>query len=173
MHPDLNTLIRAPYFDTYLKTLDSANTLECLRYSKQKFIDVISNLSNDQLDYSYQSHKWSIKELIVHLIDTEIIFNYRALRIGRESVAQKLEGFDENAYASQANLDNLNKADLIAFFSSVRDSSMLLYKTFTSEQLNRIGEASNHNVQAKALFLINAGHTLHHLNIINERYLTR
>ncbi len=171
MHPELNSLVRAPYFDTYLKTLESSDVLDCLLVSKKRFVEVISNLTDDQVNYRYQPNKWSIKELIIHLIDTEIIFNYRALRIGREVKAQNLEGFDENSYAQHVSVDSLSKEDLVRYFSSVRDSSMLLYKTFTEDQLSKIGVASDHKVEVKALFLINSGHTLHHLNIINERYL--
>lgn len=171
MHHDLNTLIRAPYFDTYLKTLESSDVEACLNYSKQKFIQLVTSLSEEQLKYRYLPEKWSIKELIMHLIDTEMIFNYRALRIGREVEVQTLIGFDENSYAQQANVATITKDELVQFFSSVRESTLLLYKTFTDEQLARVGNASGHNMQAKALFFINAGHTLHHLNIINERYL--
>ena len=171
MHPELNSLVRAPYFDTYLKTLESSDVQVCLQSTKQRFVEVISNLNDDQLNYRYQPDKWSIKELVIHLIDTEIIFNYRALRIGRDAEEKNLEGFDENVYAQQARVDRLSKDDLVSYFTSVRDSSMLLYKTFTEDQLNKIGVASGHKVEVRALFLINSGHTLHHLKIINERYL--
>lgn len=171
MHPELNSLVRAPYFDTYLKTLESSDVLDCLQVSKKRFVEVISNLTDDQMNYRYQPEKWSIKELVMHLIDTEIIFNYRALCIGREAEEQDLEGFDENDYAQQARIDRLSKDDLVSYFTSVRDSSMLLYKTFSGDQLNKIGVASGHKVEVRALFLINSGHTLHHLKIINERYL--
>lgn len=172
MHPELNSLVRAPYFDTYLKTLESSDVQDCLQSTKQRFVEVISNLTDDQMNYRYQSDKWTIKELVIHLIDTEMIFNYRALRIGRDMEEQDLEGFDENEYAQQARVDLLSKDDLVSYFTLVRDSSMLLHKTFSEDQLNKIGVASGHKVEVRALFLINSGHTLHHLKIINERYLS-
>jgi len=171
MHPELINLVKASYFDTYLKTLDSSDPTECLELSKRKFLEVVSEIPEHRLDHRYEQNKWSIKELIMHLLDTEMIFNYRALRIGREEAAQNLEGFDENAYANQARVDGLSKAELLHFFSTLRDSTILLYKSFSEDQLKKVGIASKHEVEVRALFLINAGHTLHHLHVIKERYL--
>ncbi|MBT3648621.1 MAG: DinB family protein [Flavobacteriales bacterium] len=171
MHPEVNELIRAPYFDTYLKLLDSASIEEGLNHSSKELRDLLETIPDDQLDYSYAPGKWTVKQVIQHVIETEMIFNYRAIRIGREDVTQNLDGFEENHFAANAQTADMTNADLAEFFTAVRMSTKHLVSTFSATQLDKSGIASGHYVQVKALFLIQAGHTLHHLNVIRERYL--
>ena len=171
MHPEVNELIRAPYFDTYLKLLDSASIEDNLKLSQEALTDLLQSIPEEKMAYAYAPGKWTIKQLIQHIIETEMIFNYRAIRIGREDVTQNLDGFEENHYAASAETSGMTKEDLVDFFKAVRTSTVHLAKTFNAQQLEKSGIASGHYVQVKALFLIQSGHTLHHLNVIRERYL--
>lgn len=171
MHPEVNELTRAPYFDTYLKLLNSADIAVELEQSKTEFISLLNSLSDETMTYAYAPGKWTVKQVIQHIIETEMIFNYRAIRIGREDVTQNLDGFEENHYVANAHVSEMSNSDLVDFFNAVRTSTMFLVKSFDDAQLNKTGIASGHYVQVKALFLIQSGHTLHHLNVIKERYL--
>ncbi|MEQ9187946.1 MAG: DinB family protein [Cryomorphaceae bacterium] len=171
MLPELDALQRSAYFDTYLEHLVSDDLAAELIRSSKELEALISPLSGEQMEFRYAPEKWSVRQVVQHLIDTELIFNYRALRIGREVAPQKLDGFDENEYANRADLSNLTNSELLEFFTSTRQSTCYLAKTFSEAQLERVGIASGHRIQVKALFYITAGHALHHANVIRERYL--
>ncbi|NQV52164.1 MAG: DinB family protein [Flavobacteriales bacterium] len=169
----LDALTRPAYFDTYLGHLESDDILVELERSGKELNALIASMTEEQLDHRYAPGKWSIRQVVQHLVDTELIFNYRAIRIGREETSQNLEGFDENAYAAKADGSRLSGSDLMAFFHAVRTSTGLLYQTFSDTQLELVGIASGNRIQIKSLFYINAGHTLHHAAVIRERYLQK
>lgn len=171
MISSLQRLVRTPYFDTYLNHLTTDNLHEALVQSEVFMVDILKNLNDDDLQKRYASDKWTIAEVVHHIIETEMIFNYRALRIARESEPQNIEGFDENLYAQESYLESFTVEELIQFFKAQRQSTMLLLKTFKPAQLEKIGVASGKEVQTEALFYITAGHTLHHAKVILERYL--
>ena len=124
----------------------------------------------DKFDYSYAEGKWTIKEIIQHIIDTERIFAYRALRISRNDKTP-LPGFDENDYVDNTNAKRRGIQDLLSEFSAVRHSNLLMYKSFSDEQLRRIGIASNNEVSVRALGFLILGHLKHHQKVFQERYL--
>ena len=169
----LDALTRSAYFDTYLGHLQSDDLEAELKRSGEELNALISPMTEEQLEHWYAPGKWSVRQVVQHLIDTEMILNYRALRIGREETSQHLAGFDENAYAATADERKLSGSDLMAFFNAVRASTILLYQTFSDAQLERVGIASGNRIQVSALFYINAGHTLHHTGVIRERYLQK
>lgn len=171
MISSLQRLVRSSYFDTYLNHLDTDNLLEALTHSEAFMIDTLKDLSDEDLQKRYAADKWTISEVVHHIIETEMIFNYRALRIARESESQNIEGFDENLYEKESYLENFTVEELIAFFKAQRQSTILLLKTFKPHQLSKTGFASGKEVQTEALFYITAGHTLHHAKVIIERYL--
>jgi hypothetical protein len=161
----------APYFDNYLQHLTSDDVhLELLR-SKDEFTKTISEIPESASSFRYAADKWSVVQLIQHVIDTELIFSYRALRIARDEKVLELSGFDENVYAEQASLSQMSIAAGSAFFSSVRDSTMALSTTFSSDQMRKTGIASGHEVRVDLLLLVLAGHALHHSMVLKERYL--
>jgi uncharacterized damage-inducible protein DinB len=171
MHPDIAKLVRAPYYDNYLKKLESADIHAELALSADQLLQTIDSLTNEQWDFAYAEGKWTVKQLLMHLVDTELVFNYRALRIGREQQAQSLEGFDENVYASAVQTKLMTGSELRQLFQNQREMTKLLVRSFSNEQLNRIGKANGWSVQARAIFLITAGHTVHHTQVLKERYL--
>ncbi|MEE9349581.1 MAG: DinB family protein [Flavobacteriaceae bacterium] len=162
----------APFYENYiltaLKTND--NIIECLQESLEKVFLILGDISPDKHLYAYAESKWSVKELLLHMIETERIMAYRALRISRNE-AQNLPGFDENAYVTNANANSIPFVDLLKEFSLVRKSTIALFKGFSDDMLLRIGTASDTRISVRALGFLLSGHVLHHLNIIEERYL--
>ena len=123
----------------------------------------------EKANYAYAEGKWSIKQMFQHVIDTERIFAYRALAIARKEPAALL-GFDENEYAKNGTAANRNWKDMLTEWRVVRQSTNLLFGSFTEEQLKCMGTASGLPISVNALGFIIFGHALHHLHILKERY---
>ena len=130
----------------------------------------ILELPNEKSDYRYAPGKWTIKELLQHMIDTERVFSYRVLRISRNDKTP-LAGFDENYFAANAPVAHRNLEDLKKEFLLLREATDLMISSFEESQLNYIGNASNTAISLRALCFIIYGHNLHHLKILKERYL--
>jgi hypothetical protein len=130
----------------------------------------ILEIPKEKCDYRYAPDKWTIKELLQHMIDTERVFSYRALRISRNDQTP-LAGFDENYFAANAPVAHRTWEDLVKEFLLVREATDLMIVNFQEHQLRYIGNASNTTISLKALCFIIYGHNLHHLKILKERYL--
>ena len=170
---NLNQLPENEYSEfvaTYIKALDDVHLVEELEISLHDFIKFVQNIPMDKFDYRYAEGKWTIKDIIQHIIDTERIFGYRALRISRNDKTP-LPGFDENEYVENTNANNRGLQELLTEFSAVRHSNLLLFKSFSEEQLARMGIASNHPISVRAIGFIIIGHLKHHQRIFKERYL--
>lgn len=159
-----------PHYKHYISTLGNVDLFEILRTSSEELLELIKDLSEEKMIYRYEEGKWSIKELLQHLIDTERIMSYRALRFARND-ATELAGFDENWYVDNSNGNNRNSNDLAEEFMCTRSASISLFKSFTDEMLLLSGTANGSDMTVRALGFIIAGHQLHHLKIIKERYL--
>jgi uncharacterized damage-inducible protein DinB len=155
---------------TYIKAAGEVNLLEELEISLHDFIRFVQNLPLDKFDYRYAEGKWTIKEIIQHIIDTERIFAYRALRISRNDQTP-LPGFDENDFANNTAAQTRGLQDLLTEFSAVRHSNLLLFKSFSDEQLLRVGIASEHSISVRAIGFILIGHQKYHQKVFEERYL--
>lgn len=155
---------------TYIKALENVELLEELEISLHDFIKFVQNIPLDKFDYRYAEGKWTIKDIIQHIIDAERIFAYRALRISRNDQTP-LPGFEENEYVENTNANSRGLQELLTEFSAVRHSNLFLFKSFSEEQLTRMGIASNHPVSVRALGFLMIGHQKHHQRIFQERYL--
>ena len=124
----------------------------------------------DKFDYRYDEGKWTIKEIIQHLIDSERVFSYRALRISRNDKTP-LPGFDENSFVENTNSNQRSLQGLLTEMAVVRQATLSLFSSFSVEQLERIGMASNHQISVRAIGFIIIGHQEHHQKIFQERYL--
>jgi hypothetical protein len=124
----------------------------------------------DKFDFRYAEGKWTIKDIIQHLIDAERVFSYRAMRISRNDKTP-LPGFEENDYVENTNANGRSIQDLLTELSAVRQSTLLLFKSFSEEQFGRIGVASNADVSVRAIGFIIIGHQKHHQKVFQERYL--
>ena len=130
----------------------------------------LPGISEEQSTHAYAPGKWTIKELLQHLIDAERVFTYRAVCFARKEQAT-LPGFDEDDYAAASNANARSWESITAEFVAVRKSTLFLYDSFTPEMLARVGKASNHSYSVEALGFILLGHFNHHKKIIEERYL--
>ena len=155
---------------TYIQAAGNVEMIEELEISLHDFIRFVQNIPMDKFDYRYAEGKWTIKDIIQHIIDTERIFAYRALRISRNDETP-LPGFDENHYVDNTDANSRNIQDLLAEFSAVRHANLFLFKSFSVEQMERTGTASNTVVSVRAIAFIIIGHLKHHQKVFQERYL--
>ena len=155
---------------TYINALDDVDLFEELEISLHDFIKFVQNIPMDKFDFRYAEGKWTIKDIIQHIIDAERIFGYRALRISRNDKTP-LPRFEENNYVENTNANGRSIQELLTEFSAVRHSNLLLFKSFSEEQLTRLGIASNHTISVRALGFLMIGHLKHHQRVFEERYL--
>ena len=167
---DVNKNEYAPYFEGYMQAAGTGILIEELEISVHAFIRFVQNIPMDKFDYRYAEGKWTIKEIIQHLIDTERIFAYRALRISRND-STPLPGFDENEYVVNTNASERNLQGLLTEMAVVRQATLSLFNSFSKEQLLRIGIASDKNISVRAIGFLIVGHQVHHQRIFEERYL--
>lgn len=120
-------------------------------------------------DYRYAPEKWSIKEIVGHLSDTERVFAYRALRIGRAD-STPLPGFDDQAYVAEVRAGDRTLADMAAEWGDVRRATIALFRNLPAEAWHRRGIAGDQPVSVRALAYVIAGHVRHHLQVLEERY---
>lgn len=160
----------AQFYAGYIQVLENVQLIEELEISLHEFIRFVQNIPMEKMDYRYAEGKWTIKDIIQHLIDAERIFSYRALRISRNDKTP-LPGFDENDYVDNANANTRSIQGLLTELSAVRHATLFLFKSFSPEQLTRIGIASENEVSVRAIGFIIIGHQKHHQKVFQERYL--
>lgn len=166
--PDLS---RVPeWFHRYIAQVEGDDLLPELTQQQSSFIQFLENLPADKRDYRYGPDKWTIKEVLQHIIDTERVFDYRALCIARGE-QQSLPGFDENEYAANSKAQKRNWNDMLEEFKAVRRSTEIMFASFDNEQLEAAGISNKNPIYVLAIGFIIAGHVTHHLNVIKERYL--
>ena len=165
---DLNRI--PPFYHGYVKLVKEPDLPSALEQHQHNLLNLLRSLPDDKWDYSYAPGKWTIKDLVQHLIDGERIFAYRALRFARKDTTP-LPGFDENLYASSANAGKRSSEDLLNELEIVQKSSALLFASFTEEQLESSGIANNNAIYVAGIGYAIVGHTIHHMNVIKERYL--
>ena len=160
----------APYYGRYIAKVETDDPIKELRKSRKELLNFISPLKKKQLNYRYAEGKWSIKEILVHLLDGERIFSYRALRFARNDKTE-LPGFEEKDYAPASKADKRKLKSILRDFIAVRDATEQLFKSFDEDMMMRSGIASNNLMSVRALLYVIIGHQKHHLGVIKERYL--
>ena len=159
------------YFSHFLSLVPQDESIvESLELVFKANLEFFLSIPEDKLEYSYKEGKWTVKELLNHLIDTERIFNYRALRIARNDKTP-MEGFDENDYSDHSFANTRSMDSLIKEYKSVKLATISLFSSFSPDVLLREGIASGHNVSVRAIGFIISGHEIHHISVIKERYL--
>ncbi len=159
-----------PYYSNYIDLVPEADVISALKANHQATLDFIESIPRLKANYFYDTGKWTVKQVVNHIIDTERIFGYRALRFARGD-NQLLPGFDENLYAANANLTETNMQLLMDEFDSVRLSNVLMFKQLTSKELLLKGKTASGEVNVLSLGYMMCGHAIHHVNVIKERYL--
>ena len=167
---DLKPNEYAEYYSQYIKQSGNANLLDVLKESAQALNSLFETISDEKMNYKYAEDKWTIKDILLHIIDAERVFVYRALRFARADKTN-LPGFEHNDYVVVANANGRSKASLLNEYNAQRESTIQLFSNFTDEMLMQIGVASGNPMSVRALGFVTAGHETHHCNIIKERYL--
>lgn len=160
----------ATFYKPYIEVLGEGVLMNELEQSLSFFINFLKTIPSEKYEFRYAEGKWTIKDIVQHLIDAERIFAYRALRIARKDKTP-LPGFEENEYVETALANKRVMNDLMDEFTTVRKATITLFKTFTEEQLLQMGTASEKPVSVRAIGFITLGHQKHHEKIIKERYL--
>ena len=159
----------APYYARYVEAVPEGDVLDVLAAQPGLFTQMAAVLPESRETFRYAPGKWSIREVVSHIVDAERVFGYRAFSISRGE-AQPLPSFDENAYVSQSGADGRPLAALVEEFALVRAANLAVFNHLDGEAWQRVGTASGQPVSVRALAYITAGHAAHHLNVLRERY---
>jgi hypothetical protein len=160
----------AEFYANYVSLVEEADVVSALQKQPDELKNLLAALPEEKANFRYAEGKWSVKELLGHIIDGERVFSYRALRISRGDKTP-LASFEENRYVAGSNFSGSDFTDLIEEFFALRRANVLLFKNLTEEMWVRSGTASEATVSVRALAYIMVGHVRHHQNILRERYL--
>lgn len=160
-HPD--------WASVYINKIPDGEVMKQLQSGAESLLAYVEKLTDEQLLFSYADNKWTIKEVIVHLMDVERVFNYRALTASRQDTTP-LPGFDHNAYVPKSGANKRSKESLLAEYKVRREATILFFESLDEEALSFVGEAKDQPCTARAMAYMIAGHEHHHLKILEERY---
>lgn len=160
----------AEYYDRYISLVPEGDIVATLSNQLESTLALLRSINESQANKRYEPDKWSIKELVGHIIDGERIFAYRALRFARNDQTP-LSGFEQDDYVRGADFDGRSWAGLIDEFEHVRRSTISLFASLSPEAYTRRGPANDVEVSVRALAYIMAGHEAHHVNVLKTRYL--
>jgi len=166
--PDLSKV--PEFYHDYIKKAPENDLMAALKNNTSAFNELLNTIPSEKHDYRYAEGKWTIKEVLQHIIDAERIFSYRALRFARKDNTP-LPGFDENLFAANAKTEKRSWNELVEEFNAVRKSTELLFTSFDEQDLDSSGIASNNSNYVLGIGFICAGHCAHHQQVIKERYL--
>lgn len=167
---DLNSNEYLSYYQTYLNHLSNEELIPQLNDLKDEFVEFLEELTSEDLNRSYGEGKWTVAQVLQHILDTERIFQYRALSIARKDKSA-LPGFDQDAYVTVSNANNKKLPEFINEFVMVRNSGIALFESFDQEMLSEIGNANGAPLSPRAAGFIIAGHQKHHLILFKTHYL--
>lgn len=160
----------APYYDNYITKVQHNNLHEVLNLHTDSFADFVRSIPEQKADFAYADNKWTLKEVLLHIIDAERIFAYRALRFARNDKTE-LPGFDENDYVPFSNAGVRSLSSILEEFTAVRNATIALFNSFDQAAFMRSGIASNNTISVRALGFVIIGHAEHHRQVLVERYL--
>lgn len=167
---ELSTNEYSVFNATYINATTDKNLLEGLIEGLSQLVNFVKNVPTEKLEYRYAEGKWTIKDIILHMMDTERIFAYRALRISRGDKTP-LPGFEENDYVPFAYANSRSVESLLSEYENVRKATISFFESLNEDQLVFLGTASNTAISVRAIGFIITGHQNHHLKVIEERYL--
>jgi hypothetical protein len=163
-------IVVADFFKPYIANVKEGDPSKNLKKNTQQFKKFLKEIPRKKIDHAYAEGKWTIREMLQHIIDAERVFAYRALRFSRKD-ATPLPGFDENSWAVAVKGAKRSWADLVDEFKAVRQSTEFLFDSLNDEQWKFAGQASGAPLNALALGYIIPGHVVHHMRVISEKYL--
>lgn len=159
-----------PFYKAYTDLLGDAELMDTLQRQLEHFPEFIESIPDDKLPFAYRPEKWTIAQVLLHVIDCERIFQYRALRFSRDDQSI-LPGFDQDSYAEKSKAESRSKESIIEEYKIVRKSTISLFANLDRTDLEKTGTASNLRWSVAALGFVICGHQKHHRNIIRESYL--
>lgn len=157
------------FYARYIQMIPDISLRSALDESSAALLEYLTMVPEDHVNYAYAPGKWTVKQCLQHIIDTERVFAGRALRIGRGDTAP-LPGFNQDEFAAVANVSEREWLDMIKEFRAVRKSNTIMFKSFTDEDLLRIGHMSGHPASCRAIGFMLCGHVFHHAKLYRERY---
>lgn len=160
----------AEYYSGYISKVPGADIMSVFQQQLDSTVALIRGLDESKGNYRYETGKWTVKELLGHVIDAERVFAYRALVFSRNDKAA-LPGFDQEPWAQHANYANLTLQDIAAEFDSVRRASIFLFRHLDGAAWDRRGVGNNKEMTVRAAAFVIAGHTQHHIDVLKSRYL--
>jgi hypothetical protein len=160
----------APFYKKYIDLVPGLDLLPTLETQLQEWKNLLGGLTDTQAEFRYEEKKWTIKELLGHVADSERIFAYRVLRIARGD-QKPLSGFEQDDYVREGNFSTRPLSELLEEFTAVRHASILLLKSLSAEAWTRRGTANQSEVSVRALGFMIAGHERHHRIVLEQRYL--
>lgn len=158
------------YYQGYIDLVKNKQLSLILRQQRAQMLELLDGLSEEQAEYRYAPEKWSIKEMLGHLIDTERVFVFRAMSIARGE-KQSLPGFDQDEYVKTGNFDQRSLESLRREYETVRNASIAFFESLAPALWLETGMANEVNVSVRAIGYIVPGHEAHHLRVLEERYL--
>jgi uncharacterized damage-inducible protein DinB len=160
-----------PSLQKYIDLIEEENFFDQFDSITNETIEFFKSIGGDKLNYKYAANKWTIKDVLMHIIDTERGFSYGAIVCLRNDDKTIIYGMDDDHYAKNVNVTNRDIESMLEEFKIVRRAFRFLFENCTEEQASFLGNGVKHTISARALGYISIGHTKHHLNIIKERYL--
>ncbi|MCE3295190.1 MAG: hypothetical protein K0R65_904 [Crocinitomicaceae bacterium] len=166
--PDITTI--PDYFVYYTGLVQQNNLVEALAKNYGTNLELFASIPVEKENFAYAPGKWTVKQVLSHLIDTERVFSYRALRFSRRD-STDLPGYDENLFADNSNTENMMLERLMEEYRCVRKSTLSLFEAMNDEMLDFRGTANQMECSARSLGFMIAGHEIHHCNVLKQRYL--
>lgn len=161
----------APYYQGYVNQVSESEILPVLRAQMDDLDVLLDRVTPEKETYAYAEGKWSIREIVGHLIDGERVFGYRAFCIARGE-QQNLPGFDQDDYMLTAPYKHIDLENLLSELRLIRLGNIAMFRTFDEDSWSRVGTANGNQITVRALAFIMAGHVRHHMNMLRERYLS-
>ncbi len=158
------------FYSHYIGLTRGADLLQNIQDSGDRLINILNEIGAEKGNYSYEKGKWTVKQLLRHIIDADFVFLYRLVAIARKDKSH-LPGYEQNDWAENASVENIDLTELMEEFTLLRRLIIRAVKGLREEDLNEIGTASDSPTSALALGFMIAGHSFHHCNILQERYL--
>ncbi len=164
----------APFYQEYIDLASAGNQpiLRRLKSQLNTIDDFLADIPEKKYDFAYAEGKWTVKEVLSHLIDTERVMTYRAIRIARNDQTD-LPGYDQDAIVANTNIDKYAYSDLVDELVMLRQANLFFFKSLTDEDMKIKGTANGHQVSAGALLFIIYGHIEHHFNVLKQLYLKK
>jgi DinB family protein len=160
-----------PFYNGYIQQVPEGNFLQLLKENSLEVKSFFNSIRKDKHDYRYQPGKWTVKQMLMHMSDTERVMSYRALTVARGDLKSNLPNMDENLFALHANVVGRTMEDILNEYMTVREATTLLFGYMNDEQTMYKGNVLGHVITPRALGYIIIGHAQHHMKVVRERYL--